>query len=94
MVLTLTKQQRQILQIMSDNPAGARFGVGTRSGLSWRRGDDYGVVCISGYTYPQYFLTQRGLIDIATPGVFTLTEKGTRAVAAFRRPPRLPRPWF
>ena len=92
--MTLTKQQRQILQIMADHPAGARFGTGTRDGLSWMRSDDRRIAHISGYTYPEYFLKQRGLIEIATPGIYALTEKGKQAVAAFRITPRIPRPWF
>ena len=92
--MTLTKQQRQILQIMADHPDGTRFGAGTRTGLSWHLNKDSGEVCISGYTYPQFFLSRRGLIDVFRPGIYCLTDDGRQAVAAFRSPPRIPRPWF
>ena len=56
----LTQRQRDILALIEQNGV-ATFGTGIRGRLI-RRKTAYGIH-IKAYTYPNYFLEQRGLIE-------------------------------
>ncbi len=84
---SLTKRQKQILQLMSDvaPPDWTLFFGGTRNFRAYR--SVAGDMVIQAYQTPEWFLERRGLIEAVQSNRgkgYRITERGRRAVARLK----------
>lgn len=79
-MVRLTPTQRIILKAAADNERGlVKFTAGDRQGTRVVGRSD-GIPVITAYSYPEWFLVQRGFLEHHEGYIYKITPAGSNAV--------------